>query len=232
MDTTDLEIASLIESSFMNLLIDSVVFAQMAEEVGKKKFPEASRFSRASILNASLSVECAANCCIARLRNGGRFKDDIDKMPFISKFELYLGLTFNGVSLNRGCDEIEKMKELKAVRDSLVHPKRKTAAAQVIKPNVVKGEWGEWPKLKISRLEKSWNHESAVIVLKATSDFYNYFFLTLCKYNHHQVCSLLMSDFVFKSPSLALPTNYKLSDTNLHKAIENWKLNFDFIGIH
>ncbi len=231
-----MEFKAIIKSPFINIFIDSVVFAQLAEVTGSQQFQEAARFARASISSAVLSIECAANCCLAQLSNGGSFRHDIDKLPFISKFEIFHSLNFQGRAFDRGCIEIQKIQELKSIRDCLVHPKRKTVSLK--KEDEQEGqvlfnqECGIWKLNGISRLESAWNHEDAIKVLNAATAFFNFYFLDLCGFNHNRVCKILFDEFVIEPPLKSFDTRYDMSrDENLKKAVSEWGIEFKFLGI-
>jgi len=231
-----MEFKSVIESPFINLFVDATALAQFAEELGPQQFQKAARFARASISSSVLSIECAANCCIAQLSNGGGFRKDVDKLPFLSKFEVYLGLNYPGRTLDRGCTEIQKVQELKSIRDRLVHPKRKTGSIRM-KKEVKEGQtlcecdFGIWEANEIKRSERGWNHEDAVKVLRATTSFLDFYFLELCEFNHNQTCKILMDGWVTEPPLKPFETQYNLGDPHLQKAVTEWGIEFKFLGI-
>jgi hypothetical protein len=230
-----MEFKSVIERPFINLFVDATAFAQFAEEIGPHQFQKAARFVRTSISSAVLSIECAANCCVAQLSNGGGFRNDIDKLPFLSKFEVYLGLNYPGRTLDRGRIEVQKAQELKSIRDRLVHPKQKTASIRIKDEKegqmLCEGDFGIWELNRIKRLERAWNHEDAVKVLRATTDFLNMYFLELCGLNHNKTCKILMNDWVTEPQLKPFETQYNFKDPHLEKAATEWGIGFKFLGI-
>lgn len=96
----DVELRGMRERLLFDLFDDALFFAEQAEAVGRGRFHECARNARVSILSSITALECAANSALERIRHGQRFRDDVDKLPFLSKFELFRkGVTAAGVGL-------------------------------------------------------------------------------------------------------------------------------------
>jgi hypothetical protein len=54
-------------NSFPSLLADAIAFDFQAQQKSTLDFPATNRYSKASVINAILSIEAAANSCIARM---------------------------------------------------------------------------------------------------------------------------------------------------------------------
>ena len=220
------------ERLFFDLLGDALFFAEQAEAVGRERFHECSRNARVSLLSSLTALECAANSLLERLRNGQGFRDDVDKLPFLSKFELFVGLSRQGAVLDRGRDEVQAIAELKKLRDFLVHPKRKAAPLHDLGGGVLEQEWPMTPHLKISTWPKTWTDADAIIALRAITRFLNHFFLDLCAFSHHEVVNLLDREFLTEPPlnqQTVPPVN--VGDTAYRHAIDDWHLDFSFLGV-
>ncbi len=135
--------------SFEDLIYDAVHLLYLAHDVDRDRDKDGYEFiyTRTSILSTVLLFECGANYCLDALNLPGAFGEDIDKLPFLSKYEVFLGRTNPEARFDRGCREVQAVAELKAVRDSYVHPKvkkRKYSKVDDIRP-----DFGETSVLKI-----------------------------------------------------------------------------------
>jgi hypothetical protein len=108
--------------SFEDLLYDGVHLLYLAHDVDRELDNYGYEFTyiRSSILNTLLLFECGANCCIDSLDLPGAFEQDIDKLPFLSKYEYFLSRVNGEGKFDRGCQEVQAAAELKAVRDKYV----------------------------------------------------------------------------------------------------------------
>jgi hypothetical protein len=79
--------------------------------------------ARASILSSTLFLEACANACLDMLNLGRRFSNEVDRLPTIAKFDLFLRMRSPRSSLDRSRSELQGYLELKALRDAFVHPK-------------------------------------------------------------------------------------------------------------
>src|SRR6266853_6514307 len=110
---------------FENLVYDAVYLMYLARDVDPEKDKDGYEFTyaRSSILNTLLLFECGANCCIDALNLPGTFAEDIEKLPFLSKYEFFLSRMKPDKAFDRGCEELKAVADLKKVRDSYVHLK-------------------------------------------------------------------------------------------------------------
>lgn len=215
------------ERNFLDLFRDAIILAQLANDVAENDEAQFS-LARGSIMSSVFSLECAANCCISYLSHSKRFRDDIDKLPFISKFDVFLGLMFPGQKLDRGRSELQDIQELKNIRDSLVHPKVKKY--EIRKTSPTSGEWlvDDFPRLKIPRDITVWQPKDAVVALKATTTFLNYYFVDLCSFDAKTTCSLLIS---YEKTTIPGKVPIHISHIrDLIRANKDWNLDFRFIG--
>ena len=226
--------------NFLDLFGDSIRLARMAQEVHKdEQNDDETEFScaRASIMSTVFSLECAANCCLEIMPIGSGFKKDIDKLPFLSKFEVFLCVMSPGKTLDRGRNEVQLVQELKTVRDSFTHPKVKRthlrkvhgdpielqAGVGIITPIIGTGtQYLKLPK------NITWDAEHAISVLHAAAKFMNYFFIELCSYDSDTINHILLSNEEVSFPSEV--TYGRLQIPEFMRAMEQWKLNLDFLG--
>lgn len=162
----------------VELIDDAVFFADMAgKDPSSAVLPW--RYGRASILTSALLLEAVANCLFADIE--GKFRDDADKLPAISKFDLYARL--NSKLLDRGRIEVQRISELIKLRDQFVHPKVKSKPFS----DLWRDDQGNFVGTPVSeqfdglKIEKRgpWGKEDAVTVLRAVFEFLNYYFIDL-----------------------------------------------------
>lgn len=233
------------QRNFLQLFWDAARLARMAQETTDDDETEFS-CARASIMSSVFSLECAANCCVEILPNGSGFQKDIAKLPFLSKFEVFLSVNFQGKILDRGRVEVQAVKELKSIRDSFTHPKvRKTKLLTVDRDTIeykagsgfiasIFGDgsaktydFGCTQYLKIPKTI-TWQAKHAISALDATANFLNYFFIELCSFDSDTINDILTS-----TEEVTLTPKYHYGTVQipeLVRAKEQWKLKLDFLG--
>lgn len=150
--------------------------------------------SRSSLLASTHLLEAAANTCVDALALGNGFANDIERLPFLSKFELFVRFSFPKRQFDRSRHEVQGVTELKQVRDSFVHPK----SQKII--------WESWsadesvsrsPRTRSLDLPKIAGYccpSDAVRGLRATHAFLHYLFKDTCRISAIRVNSLLCSE--------------------------------------
>lgn len=181
------------ERNFDTLLYDSIDFMFDSLELDPVE-DRGHSLSRASIIFSLLLLEAAANTCIEHLDLENSIQREVDRLPILGKFDFYLRTSFRNKQLERGVKQVEWVKELKSLRDGLVH----------LKPHRV-----EWEKssetsattsavrskvLDIAINPKFWDGEEAAKVARGVHGFLYYFFKEKCKYSATKVTSLLFSE--------------------------------------
>lgn len=215
--------------AFEDLVYDAVHLLYQAHDVDEEQDEDGYQFTyvRSSILNTVLLLECAANCCIDALKLPRSFQEDIDKLPFLSKYEFFLRRVNASANFDRGCRELQQAAELKSVRDGYVHPR------------VSKGPWIEvlqvWETdsdatrmLKIPRNPNGWCSEHGVVALKAANDFFNRFFLSWCEFDSDTVCGILLSGDMASIPATSITSVDAIGQ--LDRAVTEWGIDFRFLG--
>ncbi len=144
--------------TFEDLLYDSVYLLYFAFDTNQDHYEDdvISPFVRSSILNTVLLLECGANCLIDVLDLPGQFYNDIEKLPFLSKFELFLNSANSEQPFDRGCKEVQSISELKSIRDFYVHPKVKKAKYERIGENAWNANFGNTNLLGFPRDPRKW----------------------------------------------------------------------------
>lgn len=95
------------ERSFYELFYDAIIFTGLSKDHAETGDDSANpqyvdyehSFARSAVIHAALALESAANCCLEYLPDTATPKKEADRLPPISKFELFLGLTKKGEKL-------------------------------------------------------------------------------------------------------------------------------------
>jgi hypothetical protein len=217
---------------FEEMLYDAVLLAYMSSDLRKEdeSTTRPNSLARASVVSSILSFECAANCCIGNLSRSRALLDDIDKLPFLSKFELFLTGLDHTKALDRGCLAVQHASELKRIRDQYVHPKVKKFEWKQTSEREQVADAGETPLLKIPVDMSVWEANVAVSALKASTSFFNYFFIDLCKFDSNTTCEILLGNEIRQNPTRS---SYSIDCVGeLDRAINEWAISFEFLGKH
>lgn len=81
--------------SFLQLLSDAIHFAKLSKEAGENY--QSQRFARTSILHSIMSIEAAANACIANIDGAYNFTNDIDNYLQFPSLMFIRNLTDQGL---------------------------------------------------------------------------------------------------------------------------------------
>ncbi len=117
--------AEIKSNELLDLLCDAVYQYRLSHSCTENPY-RCNRHARSSILSSAISLESAANGLLSTLNLTGRLAQDFDKLPVISKFEIFVRLSGCDVGLDRGCNEVQRAQELLNARNGFVHPKQKT----------------------------------------------------------------------------------------------------------
>jgi hypothetical protein len=179
-------------------LEDSIFLAMHSE--GAQDSAAIGTLARASIMATAMFVEGCANTCLDMLSLERQFATDVDRLPTVSKFELFVRLYRPRAKLERSRHQIQGLMELKKVRDSFVHPKGQAII------------WDSWsqeasssrsPRTNLTDLPKiaSYSYdEDAVRAMKTAHAFLKYFFATVCGFRPSHVSALLLSEDRIPNP--------------------------------
>jgi hypothetical protein len=215
--------------NFENLLHDSINLLYAAYDVDRETDDHdiERAYSRGSMLSTLLLFECAANCCIDALHLDGQFANDVDKLPFLSKFELFLGRV-SKTPFDRGCKIVQSVSELKSLRDKYVHPKVKKLVPVQIQPHHYSVEAEKTKQLGISHNPSAWRREIGLKSAQSANDFFNLYFTQWCGFDSNTVCSILMDTDAAEIPSR---TSFGIDMIGgLDRAIFEFALDFAYLG--
>ena len=216
--------------TFEDLLYDSVYLLYFSFDTNQDNYKDdvIGPFIRSSILNSILLLECGANCAIDSLNLPGKFYEDIEKLPMLTKFEYFLTSINVKQKFDRGCKQVQAISELKSIRDFYVHPKVKKAKYRSIGENIWDADFGQTNQLKFPREPRKWFHEHAILALKSVNDFYNLFFLNWCGFESDAVVDLLLSS---EKANIKSPVGAYIDCVGgLDRAVNEWDVDFKFIG--
>lgn len=230
----DLEVpATFRYSAFYDLLADAAFQHRHAK--AEEDSYSMSRYARASVLAASLSVECAANCLLSSLDLSQALHSELDRLTPIAKVETYLRLrAIEG--FDRGCVAVQRVVELTKARNDHVHPKASAIPASVNKPQDGDDNWilpfnidGEhWKHLKIPKRSMFWSSTSSLAALGAVASFYTYLFCDLLKATEDEIHRMLPSRLEIGDAHVL--TVFDEIRTELRSADEHG-IDFSFFGL-
>ena len=180
-----------VERGAMTFLADSVVLAIRSED---DDADFSSSLSRASILASAQYIEACANTCLDTLKYEIDFIKDIERLPTLSKFELFSRLEFSNRPLDRGRNEILDYLELKKIRDSYVHPKSQKIIWESWTETSSISESPRTKRLNLPKIASFCSNDDAINALRATHGFLRYFFHDICRYSGQKVSALLCSE--------------------------------------
>lgn len=167
---------------FIDLLCDAAFQLRMA--IGSQDSYVENRHSRASVMASTFSLECAANALVSSLTFAPNLVEGVDRLPFLSKFELYLKIRTQDQTLSQGDARVGKVTELVKIRNAFVHPKitnidvelgdltdadNALSWAMELAPQI-------WGSTKIPKPALFWSRIHAEAALDATTRFLDYFF--------------------------------------------------------
>jgi len=219
--------------TFETLLYDAVYQLYFAFDINLDDYKDDVRspFVRASTLSSMLLLECGANCLIDSLDLPKSYYIDIDKLPFLSKFEFFLHRLDQNQKFDRGCKEVQAILELKKIRDTYVHPKVRRGTYLYLSRGFFSArtsEHGQTGFLKFPHDLRKWDREHAILALRSVNDFYNKYFLEWCQFDVDAVVDLLLSS---EKVDIASPVGACIDCIGgLDRAVVEWGIDFKFIG--
>lgn len=216
--------------NFEDLLYDAVHLLYFAHDVDPENDVHGYEYTfvRGSMLNAVLLFECGANCCMDALSLASPYAEDLDKLPFLSKYEFFLSRVAPGVAFDRGCTELQAAAELKSARDRYVHPKVKKKGFVPVGEGRLSAEFGRTKVLGVPHDPREWGRSTAVSTLRSVNGFFNLFFLEWCRFAPNTVYEILLGSEAAQVPSRLGVTVDCIG--GLDRATKEWQIDFRFIG--
>ncbi len=184
---------------------------------------ESSSLARGSIACTMLLPEVAANICIESLHLESWLFGEIDRLSPLAKFDYYLKCRYRGRQIPSGVLPVQKLQELKRLRDAFVHPKRFPVHWKPSAENdgTYHGESKKTQFIGMSSNPTMWFDDDAVRAMKAVHEFLGFFFAGLCKMRKGAVTDLLFSDEVTLGETGAGVYYYRRP---FHSALKRWKV--------
>jgi hypothetical protein len=216
--------------NFENLLYDAVHLLYLAHDIDPESDEHGYEhtLTRGSVVNSLLLFECAANCCINVLKLNNAFFSDIDRLPFLSKFEFFLSKVAPDVLFDRGTAQVQSISELKSLRDGYVHPKVRRGIWQPDGTGAYDVSFATTEHLRISVDPSLWRRAAAISAMRAANDFFNLYFLRWCGFNTDTVCGILLHD-----GDATIPGRVSIGIDGvggLDRAVATWGIDFAFLG--
>ena len=205
------------ERNISDLFLDGIMLGMEAERQEFSLNDFSNSLSRGSLLSAFCFIEASANVCLESLNLGGQLEDDIDRIPTLSKFDLYLRLRFKNRKLDRGAFPAQGARELKTIRDAFVHPKGHKVLWEEMADGSRTSESPRTKTLSLPKVAAYFGPDDAIISLQATHRFLNYFFKDICKFSPIAVSRLLFSE----DP---IPPSSDVGILCLEKPVKQWVL--------
>lgn len=181
-----------VDRGTLTFLEDSIVLAMRSEV--EQDLEAVGTLARASILATATFVEGCANTCLDMLSFDRQFATEVDRLPMLSKFELFVRLYRPRAKLERSRHEIQGLAELKKVRDSFVHPKSQAIIWESWTPEASSSRSPRTKLMDLPKIASYSYEEDAVRAMKAAHTFLKYFFSKVCAFRPSHVSSLLLSE--------------------------------------
>lgn len=169
---------------FIDLTCDAAFQLRMA--INSQNSYAENRHSRASIMASAFGLECAANAVMNSLSLPSHLSEDLDRLPLLSKFDLFLKIITpdTHAGLNRGDARVYKVAELVRIRNEFVHSKVTNIDVEMGEPTDVGRAFSlpmemipkVWSGTQIPKPSMFWSRIDAKSALSVTTDFLDYFF--------------------------------------------------------
>jgi len=190
--TEDAPIA--VERGIATLIDDAITLAMESETHSDYSFQDT--LARASILSSTLFLEACANACLDMLNLGRRFSNEIDRLPTIAKFDLFLRMRSPRSSIDRSRSEFQGYSEMKALRDAFVHPKAQRYDWITWSEESSKSSSPRSATLDLAKIPAYCSSGDAVTALRASHSFASYILKECAKISSVRVSTLFYSEAV------------------------------------
>lgn len=153
-----------------------------------------SALASAAVMNSALLIEAAANCCIYELSLNNKLSEEVDRLPSLTKFDFFLLVKSGGdKTLDRGTNLYQDVKEIKKLRDLLVHPKTTKITRLQFDEDKQVGQYDRSPRLGISLGNDHKSIDDAICAFKVVNMFLNDFFTNDCQLQAREIRLLLLA---------------------------------------
>jgi len=208
-------------------LFEDGVYLLMASEIESDN-DTSNSLARGSIACTMMLPEVCANICIESLELERSVFSEIDKLAPIAKFDFYLRTSFRNKKIPSGVKAIQKVQELKRLRDTYVHPKKQAVFWTEAGNGDSHGTSERTQFLDMSKNPSMWNGIDAENAMRGAHEFLRFFFHDLCNYPKNKVTNLLFSE----EPELLKndPSVYYYKN-KFHNALKKWKVDISYFRI-
>jgi len=191
---------------------------------------ESSSLARGSIACTMMLPEVAANICIESLHLESWLFNEADKLSPLAKFDYFLRSRYRNRRIPSGVAPVQKIQELKRLRDSFVHPKRFQVNWKPSPTNDGSfiGESKSTQFLKMSSNPIMWESDDALRAMQGVHAFLAFFFRDICKMKRRRVTDLLFSDDALLEGEGAGIFYY---GHTLHAALKRWGIDVSYFRI-
>lgn len=189
---------------------------------------ESNSFARGSIACTVMLPEVAANICIESLHLESSIFNEIDKLSPLAKFDYFLKSRYRSRNIPAGILPVQKLQELKRLRDAFVHPKRFSVQWTPTTDGSYIGESRRTQFLDLSSNPTMWYRDDAVKAMQGVHEFLAFFFGDLCRMPKRKTTDLLFSDEVLLGKEGAGVFYYGHS---FHAALKRWQVNTSYFRI-
>jgi hypothetical protein len=191
---------------------------------------ESNSLARGSIACTMMLPEVVANICIESLNLDSLVFNEVDKFSPLAKFDYFMKCRYRNRKVTAGTLPVQKLQELKRLRDSFVHPKRfqvQWTPAPTNDGSYI-GESKRSQFLGMSTNPTMWHIEDAMRAMRGVHDYLAFFFRELCKMPKGRTTDLLFSDEVLLGEEGA---GVFYDDRSFHAALKRWKINTTYFRI-
>lgn len=185
------------EQPFLGHLADAVLLCELAEQLPQLSFGRHGTLARASMMTAAFCVEAAANALLSPLDAPKFLLDVVDRLPVLDKFHFILFAVQPTRQFERGNRHAQEIHELFDLRSRFVHPRPQDR--EVTHRHLgdhtyhVRKQAPPTNHLKVPQSPEDWSTRDVIRVLRAISDFLDYFVLDLCEFPGEEARSILLA---------------------------------------
>ena len=208
-------------------LFEDGVYLLLASQA-EKDLDTANSLARGSIASTMMLPEVSANICIESLQLERSVFNEIDKLAPVAKFDFFLRTTFRSKKIPSGVLAVQKIQELKQLRNTFVHPKRHAVNWYDQGNGEHIGTSESTKYLDMSKNPAMWDEHDAIKAMLGAHEFLQYFFTELCGYSKKKVTDLLFSDETAVGDGTGRVYYYRRS---FHQALKRWKIDISYFRI-
>lgn len=214
------------DKAFVDLFDDALGLLWIARRARDHGLDTGSLIARQCILTLAMAVEAAANCCLDMLAPRGRTDQDLERLPSLAKFDVYLLARGHHQHLDRGDRQVQPISELKLVRDNLVHPRAFVQEFVQSSDGTYEASIRQYPHLRLSFDYRAWSDEDAENVLRKVVSFLRYYFIEQCKHTQEELKAILYTEYDIDGKKYP-GEEWSRQSREVH---ENLCMNLEFLG--